>query len=105
MAIRSDSGLAFVTEQAPVRRWVTVREGKFTFRAVALAAMSFGLLLAHAGLELLVDFIKRQARGALIRRLEQKQQDRGTDQNENDIEDDCLWFQSHMTHAGYLQGR
>lgn len=105
MIFRYDSRLAFVTEQASIGRWVTVREGGFAFRAVALAAMSFGLLLTHAGLELLVDFIKRQSRGALIRRLEQKQQDRGTDQNENDIEDDCLRFQRHMTHTGYLQGR
>ena len=83
---------------------MTFREGGLALWTMAPAAMLLGLLLAHTGLELLVDIVKWQACGALIRRLQQKQQDSGTGQDKNDIEDDCLWFQLHMVHAGYLQG-
>ena len=61
MAALSDSGLAFMTEQTAVGGRMTFREGGLALRTMAPAAMLLGLLLAHTGLELLVDIVKWQA--------------------------------------------
>lgn len=61
MDVRSDSRLAFVTEQAAVGGRMTFRERGLAFRTMTPAAMFLGLLLAHAGLEFVMDFIERQA--------------------------------------------